>query len=46
MPFRILNIAFPFAPTSMDSVGGAEQVLAELDRALVAEGHTSLVVAA
>ena len=46
MPFRILNIAFPLAPTSMASVGGAEQVLAELDRALVDEGHTSLVVAA
>src|SRR4051812_6796052 len=46
MPFRILNIAFPLAPASTDSVGGAEQVLAELDRALVVEGHTSLVVAA
>jgi glycosyltransferase involved in cell wall biosynthesis len=46
MPLTVLNIAFPFAPTSPDSVGGAEQVLAELDRALVAEGHRSLVVAA
>ena len=46
MPLTVLNIAFPFAPVSPDSVGGAEQVLAEIDRALVREGHTSLVVAA
>jgi glycosyltransferase involved in cell wall biosynthesis len=46
MPLTVLNIAFPLAPTSPDSVGGAEQVLADLDRALVAHGHTSLVVAA
>ena len=46
MPLRILNIAFPLAPASPDAVGGAEQVLAVLDRALVAEGHTSLIVAA
>jgi glycosyltransferase involved in cell wall biosynthesis len=46
MPLRILNIAFPLAPASPDAVGGAEQVLSVLDRALVAEGHTSLIVAA
>lgn len=46
MPLTVLNIAFPLAPTSPDSVGGAEQVLAALDRALVEAGHTSLVVAA
>jgi glycosyltransferase involved in cell wall biosynthesis len=45
MPLTVLNIAFPLAPTSPDSVGGAEQVLAALDRALVEAGHTSLVVA-
>ena len=33
---------FPVGP---DAVGGAEQVLSALDRALVAAGHRSLVVA-
>lgn len=46
MPLTILNIAYPLAPTSPDSVGGAEQVLVALDRALVKAGQTSLVVAA
>ena len=46
MPLTVLNIAYPLALTSPDSVGGAEQVLAALDRALVEAGHTSLVVAA
>jgi glycosyltransferase involved in cell wall biosynthesis len=38
-------VAFPFAPVGPYGVGGAEKVLAELDAALVAEGHRSLVVA-
>lgn len=46
MSLCILSVAYPFAPVSPDAVGGAEQVLAALDRALVAEGHRSLVVAA
>jgi glycosyltransferase involved in cell wall biosynthesis len=46
MPLTVLSIAYPLAPTSPHSVGGAEQVLAALDRALVQAGHTSLVVAA
>ena len=41
----ILSVAYPLAPVGVDSVGGAEQVLATLDRALVAAGHRSLVVA-
>jgi glycosyltransferase involved in cell wall biosynthesis len=41
----ILSVAYPLAPVSADAVGGAEQVLAQLDRALVAAGHRSLVVA-
>jgi glycosyltransferase involved in cell wall biosynthesis len=45
MGLTILNIAYVFAPVGPDTCGGAEQVLAALDRALVAEGHTSLVVA-
>lgn len=41
----VLNVAFPFARVSADAVGGAEQVLAQIDRALTASGHESLVVA-
>ena len=46
MPLTVLSIAYPLAPASPDAVGGAEQVLAALDRALVRAGHRSLVVAA
>ncbi|MBV9199152.1 MAG: glycosyltransferase [Alphaproteobacteria bacterium] len=45
MGLMVLNVAYVFAPVGPDTCGGAEQVLAALDRALVAEGHTSLVVA-
>jgi glycosyltransferase involved in cell wall biosynthesis len=41
----IVSVAYPFAPVSEDSVGGAEQVLARLDRALVNAGHRSIVIA-
>ncbi len=41
----VLSIGYPLAPVSPDSAGGAEQVLATLDRALVAAGHRSLVIA-
>jgi glycosyltransferase involved in cell wall biosynthesis len=41
----VLSIAYPFAPVGPDAVGGAEQVLFALDRALVAAGHRSIVVA-
>lgn len=41
----VLSVAYPLAPVSADAVGGAEQVLARLDAALVAAGHRSLVVA-
>ena len=41
----VLSVAYPFAPTGVDPVGGAEQVLAQIDRALVAAGHRSIVVA-
>jgi glycosyltransferase involved in cell wall biosynthesis len=43
---KILSVAYPFAPVTADPAGGAEQVLAALDRALVAAGHGSIVVAA
>jgi glycosyltransferase involved in cell wall biosynthesis len=41
----VLNVAYPFAPVGFDAVGGAEQVLAQLDHALVQAGHNSIVVA-
>jgi glycosyltransferase involved in cell wall biosynthesis len=41
----ILSIGYALAPVGPDAVGGAEQILSALDRALVAAGHTSLVVA-
>lgn len=45
MGLTVLNVAYVFAPVRSDTAGGAEQVLAALDRGLVAEGHRSLVVA-
>lgn len=42
---RIVSVAYPFAPVSRDAVGGAEQVLAAMDAALVAAGHRSIVIA-
>lgn len=41
----ILNVAFPFAPISEDPVGGAEQVLSRMERAIVATGNRSIVIA-
>lgn len=41
----VLSVAYPFAPVGPDAVGGAEQVLSAIDRALVTAGHRSLVVA-
>lgn len=41
----VLSVAYPFAPVGPDAVGGAEQILAALDHALVAAGHRSIVVA-
>ncbi len=45
MPLTVLSVAYPVAPVGDDAVGGAEQILNLLDRALVAAGHTSLVAA-
>ena len=42
---KILNVAYPFAPVRSETAGGAEQVLAMLDRALCRDGHESYVVA-
>ncbi|HTV89249.1 MAG TPA: glycosyltransferase [Stellaceae bacterium] len=45
MPLTVLTIGYPFAPVGPDAVGGAEQIVSALDRALVAAGHHSVVVA-
>ncbi|GEJ58212.1 GNAT family N-acetyltransferase [Anaeromyxobacter diazotrophicus] len=45
MPLTVLNVGFPLARVGPDAVGGAEQVLWQLDRALAAAGHRSLVLA-
>lgn len=45
MPLTVLSIAYPFAPVLQAAVGGAEKILSDLDRALLQEGHRSLVVA-
>ncbi|WP_244642104.1 glycosyltransferase [Chelatococcus reniformis] len=41
----MLSVAYPFAPVSRDTAGGAEQVLAMIDAGLTGAGHTSLVMA-
>jgi len=45
MRLTVLNVAYPLAPVGPDAVGGAEQVLTQLDYALVQAGHNSLVIA-
>lgn len=45
MPLTVLNVAYPLAIVSPDAVGGAEQVVSLLERALANAGHSSLVVA-
>jgi glycosyltransferase involved in cell wall biosynthesis len=44
MPLTVLGIGYSLAPVGPDAVGGAEQVLSAIDRALVAAGHRSIVV--
>ena len=41
----VLLVAYPFAPVGRDAVGGAEQVVAALDRGLTQAGHRSIVLA-
>jgi glycosyltransferase involved in cell wall biosynthesis len=45
MSLTVLNVAYPFAAVGPDAVGGAEQVLTALDRALTKAGHHSIVLA-
>lgn len=42
---RVLLVAYPFAPVTPWTPGGAEQVLLSIDRALTRSGHESFVVA-
>jgi glycosyltransferase involved in cell wall biosynthesis len=41
----VLSVAYPFAPVGSDAAGGAEQILSQIDAALVAAGDRSIVVA-
>jgi glycosyltransferase involved in cell wall biosynthesis len=41
----VVSVAYALAPVGPDATGGAEQILSALDRALVAAGHRSLVIA-
>jgi hypothetical protein len=45
MPLTVVSVAYPLVPVGPDAVGGAEQVLAQLDAALCRAGHRSIVVA-
>src|SRR6476659_5902681 len=44
-PLTILSVAYPLAPVGPDAVGGAEQILSQIDEALTNAGHHSVVVA-
>jgi glycosyltransferase involved in cell wall biosynthesis len=46
MGFTVLSVAYPLTETGENAVGGSEQVLAIMDRALTEAGHRSLVIAA
>lgn len=46
MKLSVMNVAYPLACVGPNAVGGAEQILSALDRALIAAGHGSIVVAA
>lgn len=45
MSQTILSVAYPFAPVGPGAVGGAEQVLFQVEGALARAGHQSLVLA-
>jgi glycosyltransferase involved in cell wall biosynthesis len=45
MSFTVLTVAPPLAQVGPEVVGGTEQIVTQLDAALVAAGHRSLVVA-
>ncbi len=41
----VVSVAYALAPVSIDAVGGAEVMLAHIDRALSMNGHHSIVIA-
>ena len=45
MKLSVLSVAYPLAPVGPDAAGGSEQILTSLDRALVRDGHHSVIVA-
>lgn len=45
MRLTVLNVAYPLAPVAPQTAGGAEQVVLQLDAALVDAGHRSIVLA-
>ena len=45
MPLTVLSVSYPLAKVSPATAGGAEQVLTTIDKALVRDGHRSLVLA-
>jgi len=45
MRLTVLNVSYPLAQVSFGTPGGAEQVLATIDQALVRAGYRSLVLA-
>jgi glycosyltransferase involved in cell wall biosynthesis len=42
---NVLSVGYPLAAVSTSTAGGAEQILATIDEALVAAGHGSIVIA-
>ncbi len=46
MGYTVLSIAYPLTHVGPDAVGGSEQILTLLDRALTQAGHRSIVIAA
>lgn len=45
MTLNVLLVAYPFAPVGPAAIGGAEQVLSELDHGLIEAGHRCSVIA-
>ena len=45
MPLTVLSVSYSLAHVSRKTAGGAEQVLATIDEALVSAGHKSIVLA-
>lgn len=45
MRLTVLNVAYPLSPVSQDAIGGGEQIVCHLDRAIVRAGHRSIVIA-